>query len=81
MSSTLTWKPVIEESNDLPDELKRVISRKLWDTDGSCGNGPVMVDKEILPYLEGLRDAGVKGADDLIAIILQYGQIELSHSY
>jgi len=35
------WEPVHPNTSrkSLPDELKRVISRRLWDTDGSCGGG------------------------------------------
>jgi hypothetical protein len=73
------WKPVEEAKGHLPDELKYKLSRKLWDTDGSCGNGPAVVDERIIPYLEGLRDAGIKGADKLIKLIQEHGSIELWH--
>ena len=81
MSSTLMWKPVTQANGYLPDELKRTISRKLWDTDGSIGGGVEVVDGKDIPYLEGLRDAGVKGADELIDLIRVHGAIELWHEH
>lgn len=80
MSSTLCWKPVTTERNSLPDELKRTISRRLWDTDGSCG-GSAIIDCSIIPYLEGLRDAHTPGADELIKQIERYGEVEVWHEY
>lgn len=82
MSSTLMWKPVMpEEGQPLPRKLKFVISRKLWDTDGSCGEGHAVVDESLIPYLEGLRDAGVDGAEELIEIIRKHGVVSLWHEH
>lgn len=82
MSSTLMWRPVDPKSHDyLPDELKRVISRKLWDTDGSCGGGEAVVGPELIPYLEGLRDCRVKGAALLIELIEKHGSLILWHEH
>ena len=80
MSSTLMWKPVTREGESLPYELKKTISRKLWDTDGSCG-GSALLDSKIIPYLEGLRDANVKGAKALIDAINKHGEIKIWHEY
>lgn len=82
MSSTLMWRPSSPAHFDsLPDELKRVISRKLWNTDGSCGVGEAFVGSELIPYLEGLRDSGVKGADRLIKLIEKHGALILWHEH
>ena len=81
MSSTLMWQQFRQADGHLPDELKRVISRKLWDTDGSCGIGKSTVDKSDIPYLEGLRDAGIKGADELIKLIYNHDEIQLWHEH
>lgn len=82
MSSTLMWEPISPNtSKSLPDELKRVISRRLWDTDGSCGGGQVPMGTNDLPYLGGLRDAGVIGANDLIDAINTHGAVYLWHAY
>ncbi len=75
------WKPETTASGYLPDDLKRTISRRLWDTDGSCGGGPVTVGRGDLSYLAGLRDAGVKGANDLIELINKHGAIVLWHEH
>lgn len=82
MSSTLMWEPVHPNvSESLPDELKHVISRRLWGTDGSCGGGQVPMGTNDLPYLEGLRDAGVKGADELIEAVKLHGAVYLWHAH
>ena len=81
MSSTLMWRPAITDAKALPSELKRVISRKLWDTDGTCGGGEVLVDIGLIPYLEGLRDSGVKGAVELIRLIEHHGAVLLWHEH
>ncbi len=81
MSSSLMWKPVQDAEGSLPYELKVTLSRKLWDTDGSCGGGVVTVNSSLIPYLEGLRDAGTKGADELIRLIKEHGEIELWHQH
>lgn len=69
------------EGYSLPYELKRTLSRKLWDTDGSCGGGNASMTEADIPYLEGLRDAGVKGAADLIEILRKHGAILLWHEH
>ena len=82
MSSTLMWRPVVPvEGYRLPFELKKTLSRKLWDTDGSIGGGEAGMTEADIPYLEGLRDAGVKGADELIEILRKHGAIVLWHEH
>lgn len=82
MSSTLMWRPATPiEGSSLPFELKRTLSRKLWDTDGSIGGGDAMMTVSDIPYLEGLRDAGVRGAAELIGIIEQHGAVLLWHEH
>jgi hypothetical protein len=74
------WKPVDRSGNSLPYELKKTLSRKLWDTDGSIG-GSAVVDAELIPYLEGLQHAGVDGAEELIEAINTHEQVEVWHEY
>lgn len=81
MTSTLMWRPVDIRGFDLPSELKRTVSRRLWDTDGSCGGGEASMSAADISYLEGLRDAGVKGADKLIAAIEKHGTVILWHAH
>lgn len=80
MSTNLHWAPSSRHcGNTLSKDLKRAISRKLWDTDGSCGNGTAIVDTNDLGYIEALRDMGVEDADTLIELIEKHGSIELWH--
>jgi len=82
MSSTLLWRPAIsQEGKSLPYELKRVISRRLWDTDGTIGDGTALVSNCDIPYLEGLRDSGIEGAAELIKLIAKHGEIVLWHEH
>lgn len=78
MSASLHWRPVAREPHPtLPYALRRVLGTKLWG-EGEFGvNSPVEVGKSLLPYLEGLADAGVDGAAELVAIIRQHGVVEL----
>lgn len=81
MSSTLMWRSVCAPNGQLPYELKKTLSRKLWNTDGSIGGDPAIVGAELVPYLEGLRDVGVKGASELIELIKTHGRVELWHEH
>ena len=82
MSSTLYYLPDTPQGGiALPDELKYVISRRLWDTDGSTGHGEAGMCDSDIPYLEGLRDAGIKGAKELIKAIEKHGGIILWHEH
>lgn len=82
MSSTLMWRPVVPiEGYPLPFALKKTLSRKLWDTDGSTGGGEAMMTEKDIPHLEGLRDAGIEGANGLIEILRKHGAIVLWHEH
>lgn len=81
MSSNLMWKLVEPPGGSLSYELKRTISRKLWDTDGSCGGDVVTVDRNLIPYLEGLMHGGVNGAEELIELIDEHEEIQLWHEH
>jgi len=82
MSSTLMWRPVVPiEGYTLPYPLKKTLSRKLWDTDGSIGGGEATMTVADIPYLEGLRDAGVDGASELIEILRKHEAIVLWHEH
>lgn len=81
MSSSLMWRPVVVDATPLPKSLKFSLSRRLWDTDGSCGEGAITVSANLVPYLEGLRDAGVDGANELIKAIETHGSVVLWHEH
>lgn len=72
MSSVLYVRPVTE-GIALSDDLKRILSSRLDRT--------LRMDKYDLGYLNGLNDAGIKGADQLIKIIEKYGEVELWEGY
>lgn len=79
MSTNLMWKPKTQSNGSLSKQLKKVISRRLWNTDGSCGGGVATVNETDIEYLNGLLDAGIEDAEELIDLINQYGEIELWH--
>lgn len=86
MSSTLYWKPVIpERGRDLSYETKRVISRYIWDTDGSIGGSPARLTEGNIEFLRGMELAGSenirKDMKILIDAINEYGVIELWHEH
>lgn len=80
MSTSLYWRPVPQDTppaRDLPYDLKKAISQRFWGHDGSLYGDEVELTQAHVMYLEGLRDAGVDGAADLIAAIRAHGAIEL----
>lgn len=70
MSTNLFWKPVSPDSNYLDNQLKFILREKY------NYKYPQFTAKDI-PYLNGLEDAGVKGARELISAIHEYGEVEL----
>ncbi len=75
MSTDLHWRPVDKRSGTLPYKLKKVIAKRFWGHDGSLAGDELMLDSHNLDYLAGLIDAGVEGADELKALILQHGRV------
>lgn len=73
MSSNLYWKPVIKYGTDLNDELKHIIAKKFA--------LPRLFDRNDISYLAGLRDAGIKGAGDLMKAIERHEQVEVWESH
>lgn len=76
MSTVLFFRPTPAV---LPYELKNVISKRFWGTDGSCGGGIVVASDVDLEYLYGVRDAGVSGAQTLIDAISEHGKVSIWH--
>lgn len=86
MSSTLYWKPVVpNEGESLSFELKKTLSRHLWDTDGSFGGEPAEMTAKDIPILKGMTLVGSevirKDCETLIAAIEQHGAVVLWHQY
>ena len=71
MSLNLYWEPADREANDLPDELKYVM-RKRFD-----GAVDTVFDEGDAHYIQGLRDAGVKGAQELLDAIAKHGSVRV----
>lgn len=71
MSATLVWqvKPK-SDYKSLPFQLRCVLEKK-WIF-------PVVVGFSDLYYLEGLKDAGIEGAEELMGLIHQFEEIELN---
>jgi hypothetical protein len=72
MSSSLYWKPVTKESNSLPNELKYALQKR---NEGYIEG--TTLDYSDISYLEGLRDASVKGSQELIDAIEQYEEVRI----
>ena len=71
MSATLVWQIKPKSSyKSLSFQLRQVLERK-W-------NFPHVVNYDDLNYLEGLKDAHIEGAQELIDLIHQFGDIELN---
>lgn len=64
-------------SETLDYDLKKAISQRYFGNDGSVYGDPVQLDKKAVPYLEGLSDGGVDGAEELIAAIRQHDVVEI----
>jgi hypothetical protein len=80
MSANLYWRPVpsVIKDHDLPDALKYALSPRVWKHDGTLSAKPTIITKVSIPYLEGLVDGGVNGAQELIdAIKKNDGQVEI----
>lgn len=77
MSASLNWTPPPSNGGRLSEELRRILGRKLCDTDGTIGY-PTIVNESLIPYLEGLVDAGIKDSDKLISLIEKHGEVTLT---
>lgn len=81
MTTTMYWRPApkdVPPAHDLPDTLKRALANRIWDHDGTLHGESVQIGTQTdLAYLEGLRDAGVDGAQELLTAIRKNGLVEL----
>lgn len=75
MSSNLAWEPGCRQKNSLPDQLKFVLRKKYGDVVDAN------MDTDDLPYLTGLRDAGIDGAQTLIDAIEKYDEISVVEEF
>ena len=77
MSTNLFMAPHSNKGKCLGKGLKYKIARRFWDHDGSLSGESVVIDSGHLPYFEGLRDAGVEGADEIIKAIQMYEKVDI----
>lgn len=74
MTTHLYWRPDVEpEGHRLPDALRHIFEKQDRRQMAPC----VLAEQEI-PYVEGLRDAGVEGADELLVNLQAHGRLRLS---
>lgn len=78
MTTRLLWRPLPEAGSPLPESLKKILSHKIWQSDGELYCEWEPIGHHMLLYLEGLRDAGVAGAEDLIDLIKVHKAVELA---
>jgi hypothetical protein len=74
------WRPVNPrpEGEYVDDAVRQRLAPRLWgDGAGTDSVGPDELDKRFIPYLEGLADGGVDGAQELIDAIRKHGTIEI----
>jgi|TARA_Y100000310_G_scaffold269827_1_gene283299 hypothetical protein len=69
----LRWKPTHAGIVELPDELLAVIKKGLL----KQGYKLVLTEANML-YLQGVADAGIDGAAELIAAIKKHKEIDLT---
>lgn len=71
MSTNLYWKPAIKTGEGLSDQLKFALRKRYgWPVSAIC-------DENSIAYLQGLADADVRGAAELIAAIEKHGEVEI----
>ena len=76
MSTDLYWRPVATTKKPVggyDTKLKSALLQRY----GFLVSGPVILDDASIPYLDGLRDAGISDAAVLIALIGKHGEIEI----
>lgn len=69
MSATLKWKPAKASGHNLPDALKYALQKN------PSGQEARHFGEASIGYLEGLRDAGIDGAEALLGAIEKHGDV------
>lgn len=81
MSTSLYWSQVPDIKEYNIHCLKYILAKKLGSYDGSMSEDLGVVDKKLIPYLEGIADTGGDvGADakKLIDAINKYEKVQLT---
>jgi hypothetical protein len=81
MSRSLYWRliPKTPEPMDVPADVVDALRSRYWEDDwGRPRHEPTDLDKRDVSWLEGLRDAGLEGANELIIAIFDHDTIRLT---
>lgn len=70
MSTSLYWKPVLDNKETLPDALKFIVREHY--------RLPCVVNQTDTGFFRGLAAANIKGAKEVLELIKKHGEIELS---
>ena len=73
MSATLQWRPADSGYHDLDDALRFILQKSLLQDSQAH-----IFDAAEVPYLQGLADAEVKGAEELLTAIRQHERVEVT---
>ena len=74
MSSHLYWEPVSAPKNSLPYDLLCALRKNPFKR---IDDGAVFYNEGSLSYFQGLLDAGVQGAQQVIDAIIKHKEIKL----
>ena len=75
MGTNAFWRPIATKDGKLlSTDIKWKIAKRYMNHDGSL-TGKAYLSNEDIGWLEGLRDAGVEDADELIAAIEKHAEI------
>ena len=83
MSTSLYWSIIPKEPKDYCiDSIKYEIAKRIWGTDGSCGEGYHKIGKELVPFLEGIIAGNGSGdmsvdAQKLINAITEHEEVQI----
>jgi len=83
MSNNLYWSEIPKEPKEYSiGGLRYILAKKIWDSDGSCGQGKETIGIEIVPFLEGIEEGGQGNqasidARKLINAILKNGKVHI----
>lgn len=82
MSTSLYWRPVPKDPapGDVPEDVVSALRRRYWEEwpNSADRSEPREIGQTDIAWLEGLRDAGLEGANELIAAIREHGTIRLT---
>lgn len=78
MSSNLRWTPAVIEREEFPKQIEFSVRLRVHLLKRYGFKSKFTVDVNDISYIEGLRDEGCPGAQDLIDAIERYGEISVN---